>query len=298
VLADAPQLQQVVLNLIVNSEQAIQQGRGARRILLRTARLDHNRVVLEVSDDGPGIPEEVASRIFDPFFTTKTVGAGTGLGLSIVHGIVQQHGGEITLKRPAGGGAAFRIELPSLPSSEVRGYQAAPVLPAEVRPTLPSFSLLSRESSAIDGALAGRRVLVVEDEPTVAHLIADVLREAGHKVDKVLDAREGLALAARNVYDLLICDLKMPRVDGQAFYQALVSSGNPLQRNMIVVTGDTLAPATLEFLERTGLPYLAKPFLVEELQRSVEGALAAPAVARMHAGSQSSASQSTKTRKK
>jgi CheY-like chemotaxis protein len=109
----------------------------------------------------------------------------------------------------------------------------------------------------------------VEDEPTVAQLIVDVLREEGHQVEAVLDSQEGLTRLSRGHYDLVVCDLRMPRLDGPAFYDALVRACSPMQRHIIFITGDTLAPRTLEFLEPHGLPYLAKPFLVEELTLAV-----------------------------
>ena len=95
VLADAAQLQQVLLNLVFNAEQALEQRGGSGRIQLRTRKLSADRVAIEVADDGLGIAPEVLPRIFDPFFTTKPPGIGTGLGLSIVYGIVQDHGGEV-----------------------------------------------------------------------------------------------------------------------------------------------------------------------------------------------------------
>ena len=117
-LADAAQLQQVVLNLIVNAEQAIVLARGEEasvgHILIRTRRLAGDRVALEVSDDGPGIPAENVARIFDPFFTTKPPGIGTGLGLSIVYGIVQEHGGEVSVDSLQGRGTTLTVELPAL----------------------------------------------------------------------------------------------------------------------------------------------------------------------------------------
>jgi len=119
------------------------------------------------------------------------------------------------------------------------------------------------------GAVPTGRILVVEDEPTVAQLIVDVLREEGHHAEAALDSQDGLTRISRNPYDLVICDLRMPRLDGPAFYDALVRSGSPVRDKILFTTGDTLAPRTIEFLEPNGLPYLAKPFLVEELKLAV-----------------------------
>ena len=130
--------------------------------------------------------------------------------------------------------------------------------------------------------MAGR-ILVVEDEPTVAHLVVDILREEGHQVEAVLDSRQGLARLSQNHYDLVICDLRMPRLDGFGFYEELVRSGSPIQNSIIFITGDTLAPRTLEFLEPNGLPYLAKPFLVEELKLAVSRMLDPSRKARLRA---------------
>jgi signal transduction histidine kinase/CheY-like chemotaxis protein len=250
-MADPYQLQQVILNLLVNAEQALLQGRGQGHVWIRTKRVAGNRISLEVSDDGPGVPGEIASRIFDPFFTTKPSGVGTGLGLSIVYGIVHQHGGEVTFENQPGVGAKFVVELPVV------------VVPAEER-----VAALAAPAGEASEVIAGR-VLVVEDEQTVAQLIVDVLREEGHQVDAVLDSQEGLTRLSRNKYDLVICDLRMPRLDGPAFFQALVTSGSPMRDHIIFVTGDTLATRTAEFLEPNNLPYLAKPFLVEELKLAV-----------------------------
>ena len=262
-MADPFQLQQVVLNLVVNAEQALLEWRGQGRVHIRTSHSvcsppdrAQEKIVLEISDDGPGIPAEIASRIFDPFFTTKPAGVGTGLGLSIVYGIVQQHGGEVTFENRQGSGARFVVELPVTP------------IPATERPATLS------QPPGNSGSIPPGRVLVVEDEPTVAHLIVDVLVEEGHEVDFVLDSQEGLARLAHGQYDLVICDLRMPRLDGPAFYDALVRAGSPIRSKILFTTGDTLAPRTLEFLKPKGLPCLPKPFLVEELKLAVNGLLA------------------------
>jgi signal transduction histidine kinase/ActR/RegA family two-component response regulator len=250
-MADPYQLQQVVLNLLMNAEQALLQERGQGKVKITTRVADGQRIAVEISDDGPGVPRGIASRIFDPFFTTKPPGVGTGLGLSIVYGIVKQHGGEVTFENQSGGGARFVVELPVLE------------IPADERgPAAPEFA---SDSTPVRSG----RILVVEDEPSVAQLIVDVLREEGHQVEAVLESQEGLARLARAHYDLVVCDLRMPRLDGPAFYEALIRAGSPAQNQLLFVTGDTLAPRTMQFLEKSKLPYLAKPFLVEELKLAV-----------------------------
>jgi two-component system NtrC family sensor kinase len=280
-LADAAQLQQVVLNLIVNAEQAIQQGRGHGadgRIRIRTRRLPGDRIAMEISDDGPGVAPEIVSRIFDPFFTTKPVGVGTGLGLSIVYGIVQEHGGEVSVESHPGHGATLNVELPALSSAAILFTEEEP-------------SAIPHPVAVVPARRNGRhpirrdRILVVEDEPTVLQLIAEVLSEDGHRVDMLLDSRQALGRLKKNNYDLVICDLRMPHLDGAGLYRQMVSDRNPLQHRLLFVTGDTMSPRTLEFLNACGLPYLAKPFLVEELKEAVRSALAAaPTIEEAFAG--------------
>jgi CheY-like chemotaxis protein len=107
----------------------------------------------------------------------------------------------------------------------------------------------------------------------VANLISDVLKDEGHYVEFTLDSQEGLARLSRGQYDAILCDLRMPRLDGQAFYDALVQAGSPMKDRILFITGDTLAPRTRDFLEPRGLPHLDKPFLVEELILAVHGIL-------------------------
>lgn len=262
-MADPYQLQQVVLNLVVNAEQALLEGCGRGHIWVRTRHMIEglgdqvsDRILLEVSDDGPGIPPDIASRIFDPFFTSKPPGVGTGLGLSIVYGIVHQHNGEVTFESLPTSGAKFVVDLPVIP------------LPKDTHTDLPLSSARAVE------AVAAARILVIEDEPKVAQLILDVLCEEGHQVEAVIDSQEGLTRLSRGRYDLVICDFRMPRLDGQAVHEALVRTRSPIRNRILFVTGDILAPRTVEFLEQNTLPYLAKPFLVEELKLAVNRLLA------------------------
>ena len=173
--ADGHQIQQVLLNLIINAEQAMLVGQRPRHRSSSAPGTTSTReaVVLEINDDGPGIPDEVQPKIFDPFFTTKEVGKGTGLGLTVAYAIVQEHGGRIRLESRAGRGASFFVELP------VGGGALKP------------------PAAAADRARAGHRsparsVLVVEDEAALGAAVADALRDAGYVVDARRDGEEAL----------------------------------------------------------------------------------------------------------
>jgi signal transduction histidine kinase/CheY-like chemotaxis protein len=283
VFGDAAQLQQVLMNLVGNARQAIEQKGQGGRIRVRTRQVAARRVQLEIEDDGPGVPQSILARIFDPFFTTKAEGVGTGLGLSIVLSIVREHGGRVNVLDAAEGGAIFSIELPmaeglaTTPAWPVGSFAfshdaAANSLAANPHGGAllgsPDSHILVKRRAAVSG-----RVLIVEDEPTVARLIADVLQDEGLTVEVFLDGRDGLRRAAEHRFDLVVCDMRMPGLDGQQFYQSLVRAGNELQHSFLFVTGDVIAPATQAFLERNRLPHLAKPFRVEELTERVRDVL-------------------------
>jgi signal transduction histidine kinase/CheY-like chemotaxis protein len=268
---DAGQLQQVLMNLMENARQALNHTGKSGSIRVRTKQIGDQRVLLEVADDGPGIPEETLGRIFDPFFTTKPAGVGTGLGLAIVLGIVREHGGHVNVACPPNGGAIFSIALRAA-SSVSRTANPLNNRTAVSSKTWPGSDANPR-LAASRTLHHGSRILVVEDEPTVARLIADVLEDEGFHVDVQLDGREALQQADRETYDLVICDMKMPSLDGQHFYQALVQAGNPLSERFLFVTGDVVAQHTRQFLEHHQLPHVAKPFRMEELKNCVRGLL-------------------------
>jgi two-component system NtrC family sensor kinase len=274
VQGDSGQLQQVLMNLIGNARQAMEGQGQSGTIQVRTRRIAEHRVLLDVSDDGPGIPSAIQARIFDPFFTTKPAGIGTGLGLAIVLGIVREHGGHIRVTSPPEGGTTFSVELPAAAVLEIPEPAKEKKRPAEARvERLPSEEPLgSAQVGAILAPWAGIRVLVVEDEPTVARLIGDVLEDGGLRVHVLLDGREALERVRQESYDLVICDMKMPELDGEQFYQALRDS--PVRGRFLFVTGDVLAARTRDFLERNRLPHLAKPFRVEELTEKINSVLA------------------------
>ena len=113
------------------------------------------------------------------------------------------------------------------------------------------------------------RVLVVEDEPALAAAVSEGLADAGFAVDRAADGEEALALARASTYDLVVCDLKMPRLDGTQFYRAIAATMPSLARRVIFVTGDVVGTDAERFLEESGCRWLAKPFRLADLLRTV-----------------------------
>jgi signal transduction histidine kinase len=198
---DPGQLQQVVMNLVGNARQALeQQGQGGW-IRMRTRRADERRVLFEVEDNGPGIPQTIQARIFDPFFTTKPAGVGTGLGLSIVLSVVREHGGQVRLLSPPQGGTTFQVEIPAASERQQEESRSLAALDRKTVPLPPAaLSVAAPRPAPEFEPLRLARVLVVEDEPTVARLIADVLEDEGMQVEVLFDGREALQRAAGESY--------------------------------------------------------------------------------------------------
>jgi PAS domain S-box-containing protein len=253
---DPHQLQQVLLNILTNAQHALRAAPGAREITI-TTQYDpaQHRVTLAVADTGPGIPSALQTRIFEPFFTTKPPGVGTGLGLPLCRGMVEAHGGTLEVSSAPGHGATFRLTLP------VGAVPASPSAPP---------------SADEGGAVRGQTILVVDDEVSLANGLARLLRRDGHTVDTVANGRLALAHLDGRVYDLILCDVRMPELDGPSFYRLLERQQPHLCSRLIFLTGDTLEPATQAFLEASGAPCLLKPFAIAEarriIQRTLQGA--------------------------
>ena len=251
VSASAHRLGQVFLNLLINAAQAIPEGQADRHRIRVACRQEGGRVVVEVSDTGAGIAEEHLHRIFEPFFTTKPVGVGTGLGLSVCHGIVTAVGGEITVEsRP--GATTFRVTLPATIAAAA----------AAEEPTRPR-------------ARRGRaRVMVVDDEPMVARAIARTL--SAHEVTVLQSGAAALARLRQDPgYDVILCDLMMPELNGMELHERLLLEAPCACERLVFMTGGAFTPQAREFLERVPNPRVDKPFEPAALRALVEGLVAA-----------------------
>jgi PAS domain S-box-containing protein len=241
--ADRGQMEQVVLNLIVNAEQAIQQTERPGRLTIRT-RSSGAAVVLLVEDEGVGIPEEDLARIFDPFFTTRTPGSGTGLGLSIVHSILQEHEGSIGVESRPGLGSTFRVELPASGEAPLR---------VEIE-------------AALAAEPEGCRVLVVDDEPSIRRVLVRHLHRRGHAVEEANDGAAALDLVDRHPFDVILSDMRMPGLDGEGLLTGLKERG--LAHRIIFMTGDAAGDG--ERLRELNVPVLLKPVELAAVTRAVE----------------------------
>ena len=245
------ELEQVLVNLVVNAEQAMESQSGQKMLIIRT-RPSSFGVCLQVVDSGPGIPPEHLGRIFDPFWTTKSPGEGTGLGLSLVHSIVTEHLGTVRADSTVGRGAVFSIELPS-----ARGVRVVP-----------------RPRDVAEHAARSLHVLVVDDEESIRRSLVRYLERRGHTVQVAASGTEALQRiqegAGRTSFDVILTDLRMPELGGDQLYRLLRERGDGLERRLVFVTGDSATSTAHEFLGSTGQPVLMKPFALEDVAAVVE----------------------------
>jgi two-component system cell cycle sensor histidine kinase/response regulator CckA len=250
--ADAGQLEQVLLNLVLNARDAMPAG---GRLTVETSDIElgpanpvsdlapGRYVALSVSDTGTGIPEAVRPRVFEPFFTTKEVGKGTGLGLATVDGIVRQSGGAISFKTLEGRGSVFTVHLP-LSTEE----------PVETEPTksTPAADLGRHET-----------ILVVDDEDEVRRLLADVLRIGAYEVLEARNGEQALEVAAAHSgpLDLVVTDMVMPELGGADLADELRALQPDVK--ILFMSGYAEKHRTREL--RDGEEFIAKPFLPADL---------------------------------
>ena len=252
VLGDARQLQQVALNLVTNAIQAMgPRGGGTLRVRTRAA---GEFVVAELSDTGPGIPAELRARIFEPFFTTKEEGEGTGLGLSVSYGIVAAHGGSLRVSDSGPGGTTFCLSLPAALDAPVAGDRHGP--PEQIR-------------AGARSPLAGLRVLFVDDEPALRRSMEAFARLRGFSVVTAPEGRSALDVVRTSAVDAIVCDLRMPGMDGVTFLDLLRLEQPSLAARTLFVTGDVAAAEGRFAAAAARQATLAKPFAFERLEEAL-----------------------------
>lgn len=262
VRADPTQLEQVIMNLVINSRDAMPNG---GRVTIETANFVREPgergvpgpgswTVLRVRDTGHGMDAEVLSHIFEPFFTTKGPGKGTGLGLSIVYGVVKQSGGEITVESEVGKGTVFTIYLPHASAEQLPAAPGAEAADEPVR-------------------AGGETILLVEDEPGVRKLVRQMLVQHGYQVLEAGSGPESLALVQRypGRIDLLLTDVVMPQMNGRELAEQLRNLRPNLK--VMYMTGYTEDTVVRQGIGATGVICLQKPFLPDTLARKVREVL-------------------------
>jgi two-component system cell cycle sensor histidine kinase/response regulator CckA len=267
VMGNRTQLYQAIMNLCVNARDAMPNG-GILQLEASNVVLDAQFVsryppavpgeylMLKISDNGIGIPEEQLDKIFDPFFTTKETGKGTGLGLSTVLGIVKRHRGFLDVTSKAGKGTKFTLYLPTVESIASTGID-------DLSPVLP------------DGN--GKVILVVDDERVIRDITASTLKKNGYQILTAADGTEGFALFTqhRNEISAVITDMSMPLMDGGKMIRALLQIDPKVK---IVAISGLNEDFNLPDILKKRIPFLKKPFAVEKLLETLHDLfLAAPA---------------------
>ena len=245
VLGDRYELQQVLLNLVTNAVQAVSglEPGKPRRITLSTARSD-SEAILRVRDTGPGVPAHLVPYLFTPFFTTKAPGEGTGLGLSLSYGLVKAHGGVLEYEPVPEGGAEFRVTLPL--------FQPAVLVPADT------------PNRAQNGRSRRRRILVVDEDPSVHRLLSALFTPEGHAVEAVRTGEQALRLARERDYDLIIADAGVPAGPAELFAGALLVACPAACRRLVVAcSGEEELPARLA---QHPIRRVRKPFNLRDLK--------------------------------
>lgn len=249
-MLDFHQVQQVLINLFNNAEQAMaEQGRGGT-LRLKTGVVG-GRLELRVSDTGPGIPPEVKPHIFEPFYTTKKEEKGTGLGLSLCYGIMQEHGGGIRAESRPGHGATFVLDFPI-------------VQPPAAEPQAPETR---------GGRRPALRILIVDGEQGISDFLVELLTARGHRVDTASDVPQALQKIARAELDLIISDMRLPQGSGRDIHRAATLKEPRLSGRIVFTTGDGSSEETRRFVRETGTQMVVKPCTVGEIERAIARAI-------------------------
>src|SRR6202522_761438 len=260
--ADAGQLEQVIMNLVVNAKDAMPEG---GKLTVQTADVTARQsfserrfiqpgryTVISVSDTGHGMDKETQSRIFEPFFTTKEKGKGTGLGLSTVYGIVKQSSGYVFAQSEVGAGTIFYVYLPRIEES------AEELSPAKAQ---------QNEAGGCE------TVLLVEDEESVRELVRLTLASRGYKVIEAENGECGLRLAedCKERIDILITDVVMPGIGGRELAKRLLSLRPGI--SVLYLSGYTEDAVVTQSSLGPGTAFVQKPYTLQNLAKKVREVL-------------------------
>jgi PAS domain S-box-containing protein len=265
--ADAGQLEQVIMNLVVNAKDAMPNG---GKLCIRTSSVTHDNshgsentfikpgpyVMISITDTGEGMDRETQGRIFEPFFTTKEKGKGTGLGLSTVYGIIKQSGGYVFVQSEVGRGTTFTIYFPRV-DEPCDAQGAAPV--------------------SLAAAGGSETILLVEDEESVRQLVRETLAARGYRVLEANNGNAALALAAgrSDTIHLVITDIVMPGLSGHELIEQLLAARPGIKVLYFSGYAQDAFPSTIDSASQTA--FLQKPFTLQSLSRKVREVLGAPA---------------------
>ncbi|MCF7853914.1 MAG: response regulator [Candidatus Pacebacteria bacterium] len=254
-MLDGYQVQQVFMNIILNAAQALKDAATPDPCIQVSTTIadDQTSAIVEIADNGPGIPEEDMDMVFKPFFTTKNEDQGTGLGLPVSLRIIQQHGGTIDVESAPSEGARFIIRLPVAESTRKRSVGVKP-------------------KPAIAERMRGH-VLVVDDEPSVREMTNKILHRMGLKTTSADSLQNALAALNREDYDLVLVDVYMPDGRGTDLWKYVSRHQPELVERVIFITGDPRIEQDLARFEGQKVKVLLKPFHMNDLQRTVRNAL-------------------------
>ncbi len=258
VRGDEKQMGQVFLNVFKNGMDAMEGT--CEKVLTVSLYQKESLAVLAIKDTGSGIPPQIVGQIFDPFFTTKKENRGTGLGLTVSHGIVQHHGGKMTVKSQPGQGTEFTICLPltnAVPQSDLTH-------PLDMGDT-PSESIRNK------------RILIADDDLTILQLLESAIQRFGFsQIKTVATGEEALNVLAQEPYDLILADIRMPGIGGLELYKRIAESYPELKARMIMITGDSFEARAQDFWMQHEVPFILKPFHLGTLRKLILNTLGSP----------------------
>jgi len=263
IMGDPTQIHQVIMNLCTNAYHAMQDKGGKLEVILTEIDVGYKEMIdkvgmqpgkhlrLLVRDEGCGMEASVLDRIFEPYYTTKEQGKGTGLGLSVIHGIVKNHGGDITVKSTPGKGTIFQVYLPLI---------------EDVDPDV--------EFESTDGAIKGEeRILLVDDEEQIVAMEQQMLENLGYRVTARTDSAEALKVFAEHPqnFDLVITDMTMPHMTGDQLAQKMLD----IEPNIPVIlcTGFNQVITEEKALAMGIQKFVMKPVVKKELATTIRTVL-------------------------